>query len=450
MGYGAVGGAALLRSTNFLDGKLGSHYRDGAVLSPVKTQAISVPLTCSCLMSILSHYAMRLSLLAPALLVLATPVLVTAQDSSCDVFVRHGMVQHFREISGASDQAMMRQAFASALQQLNQQGTSGGATVGFGGFSFGGNYSRQELEAINKFLSSSSESASASQRNAETVRAYISPEAYAAAIQCWQLQERRSLRINLNWDETEFDEFTLSLAYVPVGQPNASTELRGVDIPQGHGITCGGDLMQNRRITPVAKALTCRRNVSGQTVLSATGVPVRARSALISVQTGVGNIPVTMPEIPAGPSWADPTPVGTIIDWFMPRGASIPAGYVLCDGNPINVPGSPLNGTNAPNLIDRFLMGVAPANVGSTGGRNDIPRDGGHSHGGMTGGISYARGEANWQTVRGYEAEYSHRHPISEDGFHTHGGDNRPAYFGVVKLLKVLATAPIPQPQTNR
>lgn len=66
-------------------------------------------------------------------------------------------------------------------------------------------------------------------------------------------------------------------------------------------------------------------------------------------------------------------PTGLIFVWHGTI-ASIPSGFVICDGN---------NGT--PNLLTRFLEGVATAgtNPGSTGGAT-AKVSGGHDHGGAT------------------------------------------------------------------
>lgn len=80
-------------------------------------------------------------------------------------------------------------------------------------------------------------------------------------------------------------------------------------------------------------------------------------------------------------------PLGTILDWYAFSATTpVPDGFLVCNGQVVNDPASPFNGLLLPNLTDgRFTMGVARAQLGALGGRNDLPADGTHSHGGQTG-----------------------------------------------------------------
>jgi len=89
------------------------------------------------------------------------------------------------------------------------------------------------------------------------------------------------------------------------------------------------------------------------------------------------------PAIPLVPSSVLP-PVGSIVGWIGsdPRTPPLPAGWVPCDGQPINNLESPYNGTIAPNLnpAQRFLRGgttsgiyqIATAIGQSVGSAHDI------------------------------------------------------------------------------
>jgi hypothetical protein len=67
-------------------------------------------------------------------------------------------------------------------------------------------------------------------------------------------------------------------------------------------------------------------------------------------------------------------PVGTVISWWRPN-ATMPLpseDWAIADGSVVNDPDSPLYGQALPNLTDRFVMGVAPGNIGVTGGTNTL------------------------------------------------------------------------------
>lgn len=62
-------------------------------------------------------------------------------------------------------------------------------------------------------------------------------------------------------------------------------------------------------------------------------------------------------------------PVGGVIYWWSDN--TVPLNYKVCDGTAVSDVSSPLNGLNTPNLIDRFVRGVANANI-----RSSIPSGG--------------------------------------------------------------------------
>ena len=137
------------------------------------------------------------------------------------------------------------------------------------------------------------------------------------------------------------------------------------------------------------------------------------------------------PETPSG-VYADlyrlgVVPIGAILPWvYTPQQPDVPDGWILCDGT---------NGT--PNLSGLFLRGVTSRNESKqTGGRADIPDDGEHNHGGLTGSvhsnrITYDRGGDNngvW---------FEHAHAIPGEESHDHGGTNLPPYYTVMYIMKV-------------
>lgn len=131
---------------------------------------------------------------------------------------------------------------------------------------------------------------------------------------------------------------------------------------------------------------------------------------------------------------------GMIVVWHGTL-ANIPAGFVICDGN---------NGS--PNLLDRFLQGVATAatDPGTTGGatsqsvsshRHNSPN---HQH---TGGTSNANSGSGSSGHPGTTSMSQHTHTHSNcrtytDGA-TYGGyntttvsDGRPKYYEIAFIMK--------------
>jgi hypothetical protein len=132
-------------------------------------------------------------------------------------------------------------------------------------------------------------------------------------------------------------------------------------------------------------------------------------------------------------------PVGAVIDWYRPRPTTpVPLGFLICNGATVADPQSELNGTNVPDLTDKFVMGVTPGRLGEKGGRTDIPADGAHAHGGVTAGFGgYQPGEINYDRGPGKQDQFEMRFKIASDGTHAHGGENRPPYYGLIKLIRI-------------
>lgn len=119
-------------------------------------------------------------------------------------------------------------------------------------------------------------------------------------------------------------------------------------------------------------------------------------------------------------------PLGAVIPWWRPTPETpIPSGhFALADGSVVNDPESPFNGQTLPDLTGKFIMGVAPANIGSAGGSNTL--DLSHSHT-----VSSHNHQVNSHT----HGLPSHSHSVSgatgevhnfwDGGYYTTQGDGR-------------------------
>jgi len=186
-------------------------------------------------------------------------------------------------------------------------------------------------------------------------------------------------------------------------------------------------------------------------------------------------------------------PVGTVISWWRPdAGTPLPSDeWAVADGSTVTDPESPLYGRALPNLTDRFIMGVAPGNIGTAGGANvlnlahshtvgphrhlvdshghSIPDhshsisgettevyamwDGGHYN---SGGESYRYAMNTYQTT--WYTRHNHRVNLNSGGWSGNTGntspytdyqspgtdsqlsgatDNRPAYVGLLYLVRI-------------
>ena len=132
-------------------------------------------------------------------------------------------------------------------------------------------------------------------------------------------------------------------------------------------------------------------------------------------------------------------PVGAVIDWYRPRPTTpVPLGFLICNGATVADPQSELNGTQVPDLTDRFVMGVPPERLTETGGVKAIPSDGGHDHGGVTAGFgNYQWGQINYDRGPGRNDQFEINLKIAQVAAHNHGGENRPPYYGLVKLIRI-------------
>lgn len=127
-------------------------------------------------------------------------------------------------------------------------------------------------------------------------------------------------------------------------------------------------------------------------------------------------------------------PVGSVLP-FAGDPALLGSNWALCDGGTVTDPDPSLRDFNAgaagvqtPNLTDsRFIMGVAQGSVGITGGRNDIPSDGSHTH-------SFSQTSSDLAPDASSNTSGSYTNPA---GAHTHGGENRPRYLGLQYIIRV-------------
>jgi len=106
-------------------------------------------------------------------------------------------------------------------------------------------------------------------------------------------------------------------------------------------------------------------------------------------------------------------PSGTIVLWYGTF-ASIPAGWVLCDGNP---------STGAPDLRDRFVIGAGSTyNPGDTGGSSTLTV--------AIGATSLTQDQIAPHTHLATASDGGHTHSVYDPGhFHT-VGENTPSVLG--------------------
>ena len=126
-------------------------------------------------------------------------------------------------------------------------------------------------------------------------------------------------------------------------------------------------------------------------------------------------------------------PIGTVLP-FAGDPSSLGPNWALCDGGTVTDPGPGLHdfggaaGVQTPDLTDsRFVMGVGASSVGLTGGRNDIPTDGSHTH-------SFGQTSSDLAPDASSNTSGSFTNPA---GAHSHGGDNRPRYMGLQYIIRV-------------
>ena len=163
------------------------------------------------------------------------------------------------------------------------------------------------------------------------------------------------------------------------------------------------------------------------------GPPLHVQVSVDSVGLTQRTPLTTVPYAAHAASVDQGVPVGTILP-FAGDAASLDANWVVCNGATVTDPGaglldfSPAPGVQVPNLTDnRFLMGVAAGAVGVTGGRNDLPTDGSHTH-------SFGQTSSDLAPDASHFTSGSFTNAA---GGHNHGGDNRPVFLGVQYIVRV-------------
>ncbi len=157
-------------------------------------------------------------------------------------------------------------------------------------------------------------------------------------------------------------------------------------------------------------------------------------------------------------------PVGTVISWWRPdANTPLPSDeWAIADGSVITDTGSIYYGQPLPDLRERFIMGVAPADVGQTGGANTLDITHSHSipahrhsvtgatgevHGMWDGGYYNAGSESYRYAINTYQNTWytRHNHSLNLDTSSWSGDtnttslapDNRPAYVGLLFLVRI-------------
>lgn len=104
-------------------------------------------------------------------------------------------------------------------------------------------------------------------------------------------------------------------------------------------------------------------------------------------------------------------PVRAVVPFFGDQN-EIPNGWLLCNGQTVADPDSPLNGTRVPDLRGMFVRGAPnPTSIGASGGRDQIPA---HAH------SFFEQGSVWFPRVSG-NGWFDAYHPASRaEGFHRH------------------------------
>jgi hypothetical protein len=126
----------------------------------------------------------------------------------------------------------------------------------------------------------------------------------------------------------------------------------------------------------------------------------------------------------------DTLPVGTVLPFVGDPATLVGSGWVLCDGGdfPPNARPDLVNKLGkVPNLMTKdgvFLAGLSPFRPNTSGGNATIPADGDHNH-----------PQAGLFVSKDGSGGYGYHH--ANTGSHTHGGENRPPFYGVMYIMRV-------------
>ncbi|MBL8912698.1 MAG: hypothetical protein JNM17_18535 [Archangium sp.] len=185
-------------------------------------------------------------------------------------------------------------------------------------------------------------------------------------------------------------------------------------------------------VTPIDPAVWAEASVDLEVAIGLPPVPLSGRQRVLTV-------PYAQRARLALRSQGD-VPVGAVIDWWRPSGSmlAIPSGFEVCDGHVVTDAESPFDGVAVPDLTSKFVMGVAIADIGTTGGADihahTISFDGNHNHT-QTGGSGILGGGGPYRPAeQGFGTSFN--------GNHNHGGvvgdaSSLPPYFGLLKIIRV-------------
>lgn len=126
----------------------------------------------------------------------------------------------------------------------------------------------------------------------------------------------------------------------------------------------------------------------------------------ITIDGGPPLAPLTrMGSVPFAVNAGGSVPIGGVVDWYRPLASDpVPDGWVICAGQQINDPDSPFHTRNAPNLIDRFVRGIADSP--SFGANVGPPPAGGQDSQGITLSHSHSLG-SHTHSVQGHAHSFS-------------------------------------------
>jgi len=156
-------------------------------------------------------------------------------------------------------------------------------------------------------------------------------------------------------------------------------------------------------------------------------------------------------------------PVGTVISWWRPDVSTpLPSDeWAIADGSVVTDTESPLYDQTLPDLTNRFIMGIAAADIGTTGGSNTLNLS--HSHSipshrhsvsGSTSKVSrmwdggyYDSANETRMAINTYQTTWyvEHEHSINLNSGYWSGDtgtasltkDNRPEYVGLLFLVRI-------------
>lgn len=359
---------------------------------------------------------------------------VYGQDP-CSELLRRGIYDYYAEQGASSSASASKNEICRAYQEYKSDVTSGRASATYKLFSGEVSLSRDSVRSIGESMcdlqASSFNAQDFSQRNSAT----ISP----AAIQAWQAcitQARIGVAVDTSYVDTDQGVTSITVALHRSGSGTGTEQITRID---ANNLRCTSGtllpLVGNANPTPIPldatnRSLTCERSISSVPFHAGSRV-VYADNARLTIETTLATIERSLPAVL--PRRVDFVPRGTIVAWYSSSGP-VPAGWALCDGT-----------SGTPDLRNRFLMGVGQfTGVGSTGGQNSLDvrvpigslylTTGGSNHG-------YALREdpgCNGCGIVNHQTGANNLvNSFTNPSEATASFDNRPAYTGVVYIMKL-------------